>query len=227
MYKIETHKITDWSSAQNLAETLFKRVGKEIQGYSSENGRDLLAAMLLYLSRQEKFSTVYLYRFYAIYSAGIDKLLKRLEEYTDIREALTELYSLLEKQSIITLKRIWDCVRDVVLAIDSFEYFNIEEYRQKRSDILDEIKRRTQDLSALTERYIRTCPESEWIGKRVRAYVATDTPGMCIPIGTGYLKEILHLKDTTFYYQIYLENEDGTLSQETYTGPVILKVELM
>lgn len=225
MYNLSKFEIKDSESARKTAEELYRKAGKKVEDYYDKNGCVLLAAVLLYLSRKDKLDADYLYRFGMSVITDPNELYKKIPD-TDITDALPEIKKIIENNIYNVWNGISFSFHGVLIYISNYHPFTLDDYTCRRKEILRKISALTKELKNLTKRYTETCPQSEWIGKRVHAYAVTETPGELKDAGTGYLKGIHHLEGNLFYYQIFLENEDGTPSQDTYTGPIIVKVEL-
>lgn len=225
MYPINNLTVTDMPSAQAAAQTLYGTAGEKTDNPFDKNGCLLLAAMLLHLSKTGKLDTVHLLH---LYKAGLGPFLTRVMDDMEISASLAEIQKMSQEPISNAIDNIWYTVKSVVIFLFTFKPITFEEYRKRKRDLIYEIALRKRSLSSLKEFYLKNCPESLWIGRRVRTYALTETPRVLRPAGTGYLKDIHILEpDDLVWYSILLENEDGTPSNDTYTGPLIVKVELL
>lgn len=224
MYPLENLTITDLPSAQAAAQTLYDIAGEKTDNLFDKNGCLLLAAMLLHLSKTGKPDAEHLLR---LYIAGLDRFLTMVNDDKEISDSLSDIYKMYERPIPNPIDNIWYTVKNVVLFLNEFKPITFHDYREKKRDLLCEIALRKRRLTALKEFYLKNCPESLWIGKRVRTYALTKTPDVLKDAGIGYLKDIHIMDDDTVWYNILLENENGMPSEETYTGPLIVKIELL
>lgn len=126
---------------------------------------------------------------------------------------------------LIQIKNLRECPLDNPEKHFRFDKkMNNTEFAQEREKLLEERKLIRRKMAELMTNYTNNCPESNYIGKRVKGYIGT-----CCGQETviGYLKEIKWNCDGNFWFVLYKEKKDGTPSSRIYIGDKITKIEVL